>query len=46
VKKYANLSPLILAAVEEYKKEVTEQKFPDEAHSFTIKEEELKKLKS
>ncbi|MDD5653367.1 MAG: 3-methyl-2-oxobutanoate hydroxymethyltransferase [Candidatus Omnitrophica bacterium] len=46
VKKYANLSPLILAAVEEYKKEVIEQKFPDEAHSFTIKEEELKKLKS
>lgn len=44
VKKYINLSPLILNALEEYKKEVTEGRFPDKEHSFTIKEEELKKL--
>jgi len=45
VKKYINLSPLILRAIEEYKKEVTNGDFPDKEHSFTIKEEELKKLK-
>ncbi|MCK9594654.1 MAG: 3-methyl-2-oxobutanoate hydroxymethyltransferase [Candidatus Omnitrophica bacterium] len=45
VKKYINLSPLILRAIEEYKKEVTSGDFPDKEHSFTIKEEELKKLK-
>ncbi|MDD5595579.1 MAG: 3-methyl-2-oxobutanoate hydroxymethyltransferase [Candidatus Omnitrophica bacterium] len=45
VKKYANLSPLILAAIEEYKNEVIQEKFPDQEHSFAIKEEELKKLK-
>lgn len=44
VKKYANLSPLILAAVENYKNEVLQEKFPDPGHSFTIKDEELKKL--
>ncbi|PIP20369.1 MAG: 3-methyl-2-oxobutanoate hydroxymethyltransferase [Candidatus Omnitrophica bacterium CG23_combo_of_CG06-09_8_20_14_all_40_11] len=44
VKKYINLSPLIFQALEEYKKEVIEGKFPTKDHSFTIKEEELKKL--
>ena len=44
VKKYINLSPLILEAIEEYKKEVTESRFPTPSHSFVIKEEELKKL--
>ncbi|MDD4894061.1 MAG: 3-methyl-2-oxobutanoate hydroxymethyltransferase [Candidatus Omnitrophica bacterium] len=44
VKKYINLSALILAALEEYKKEVTEEKFPSKEHCFSIKEEELKKL--
>jgi len=44
VKKYINLSPLILKAIEEYKNEVLEEKFPTSEHSFTIKEEELKKL--
>lgn len=46
VKKYIDLSPLILKAIQEYRAEVIEQKFPDAAHSFTIKEEELKKLKA
>lgn len=44
VKKYINLSPLILKAVEEYKNEVLQEKFPGQEHSFAIKEEELKKL--
>lgn len=44
VKKYANLSPVISGAVAEYKKEVTEGKFPAKEHSFAIKEEELEKL--
>jgi 3-methyl-2-oxobutanoate hydroxymethyltransferase len=44
VKKYVNLSSLISQAVEEYKNEVIQAKFPTAEHSFTIKEEELKKL--
>ena len=44
VKKYINLAPLISQAIEEYKKEVIEGRFPTKEHSFTIKEEELKKL--
>ena len=44
VKKYINLTTLISQAIEEYKKEVREEKFPAKEHSFTIKEEELKKL--
>ncbi|MDP3731510.1 MAG: 3-methyl-2-oxobutanoate hydroxymethyltransferase [Candidatus Omnitrophota bacterium] len=44
VKKYINLAPLISQAIEEYKKEVKEEKFPTKEHSFTIKEEELEKL--
>jgi 3-methyl-2-oxobutanoate hydroxymethyltransferase len=44
VKKYINLSPLILKAIEEYKNEVIQGKFPAPEHSFSIKEEELKKL--
>lgn len=45
VKKYINLSPMILEAIEQFKAEVLEGKFPTPQHSFTIKEEELKKLK-
>lgn len=44
VKKYTNLSPLILKAIEEFKSEVTEEKFPAPEHAFSIKEEELKKI--
>jgi len=44
VKKYLNLTPLILKAIEDFKDEVTQQKFPAPEHSFSIKEEELKKL--
>ena len=45
VKKYINLSPLISRAIEDYRNEVVEKKFPASEHSFSIKEEELKKLK-
>ncbi|MDD5561234.1 MAG: 3-methyl-2-oxobutanoate hydroxymethyltransferase [Candidatus Omnitrophica bacterium] len=46
VKKYADLSPLILKAVEDFKNEVTQVKFPDSQYSFSIKEEELKKIEA
>jgi len=46
VKKYINLSPLILQSLKDYKEEVQSGKFPDKEHSFGIKEEELKKLES
>ncbi|MFA5118325.1 MAG: 3-methyl-2-oxobutanoate hydroxymethyltransferase [Candidatus Omnitrophota bacterium] len=44
VKKYADISAVITKAVQEYKKEVIEGTFPSPQYSFTIKEEELKKL--
>jgi 3-methyl-2-oxobutanoate hydroxymethyltransferase len=44
VKKYINLSPMILEALEQYKKDVVEGTFPGPEHSFGIKEDELKKL--
>ena len=43
VKKYINLSPLILKAIEEFKAEVSEGKFPAVEHTFSISSEELKK---
>ncbi|MCX5680635.1 MAG: 3-methyl-2-oxobutanoate hydroxymethyltransferase [Candidatus Omnitrophica bacterium] len=46
VKRYVNLSHAILEGFKKYKEEVEEGVFPDEAHSFTIKEDELKKLKA
>lgn len=44
VKQYINLGPQIQKAVEEFEREVKEGSFPTKEHSFTIKEEELKKL--
>jgi 3-methyl-2-oxobutanoate hydroxymethyltransferase len=44
VKKYINLSALIAKAIEDFKFEVIQGKFPTAEHSFTIKEEELRKL--
>ena len=45
VKKYINLSPLISEAIVKYKEEVLAQEFPAPEHTFSIKEEELKKVK-
>jgi len=44
VKKYINLSPMILEAIKSYRTEVLEGKFPTKEHSFSIKQEELKGL--
>ncbi len=44
VKKYADLSLIILKAIEEFKNEVLQEKFPTPQHSFNIKEEELRKV--
>lgn len=45
VKQYINLSPMIQKAIEEYKSEVLNGKFPAAEHTFSIKEEELKKIR-
>lgn len=44
VKRYLNLSPLILEALTRFKDEVGRGTFPGPEHTFTIKDEELKKL--
>ncbi len=44
VKKYADLSSLISKAVNDFKNEVLQEKFPSKEHSFSIKEEEFKKI--
>ncbi len=44
VKLYANLREQILEALQAYKSEVTEIKFPSEAHVFTMNAENLPKL--
>jgi len=43
-KKYADLSVIIKAAAKAYKQDVIEGKFPDDAHSFRMPPDELKKL--
>jgi len=43
-KKYVDLGPQILEAVKEYKKEVIAGQFPDDAHSFHLSPDEIKKL--
>ncbi len=44
VKQYIKLAPMMSDAFRKYKDEVEKGIFPDEAHSFTIKEEEIEKL--
>jgi len=44
VKKYANVSEDILSALNDYAKEVASGSFPAAEHSFTMKDEVLKKL--
>lgn len=45
VKQYINLAPEIAKALENFKDEVLEGKFPSSIHSFTMKSEELDKLR-
>jgi len=45
VKRYANLSPTIVEALQNCIKEIQEGKFPETKHSFTMNEDELKILK-
>lgn len=45
VKQYVKLSTLISDGLKKYRDEVEKGIFPDQAHSFTIKEEEIRKLK-
>lgn len=44
VKRYVDLSSLVLKGIEEFRQEVLEGRFPGPEHSFSIKEEELRKL--
>lgn len=44
VKKYANLEPLIMEALQAYKQEVEQGLFPAAEHGFTIKDDVLEKL--
>lgn len=44
VKKYANLEPIIVEALKNYKDEVENGAFPGPEHGFTIKDEVLEKL--
>ena len=46
VKQYAKLSHAILEGFKKYKEEVEAGVFPDAAHSFIMKEDEFKRLKS
>lgn len=46
VKKYVDLSKIILKAATKFKNDILAQKFPTAKHSFTIKKEELSKLKN
>ena len=46
VKRYVNLSEEILQGIERYIEEIQSGKFPTKEHSFTMKEEEIKKLKA
>ena len=43
-KRYANLSEVATKAFSDYVQEVQKGKFPDEDHSYKMKEEEIKKL--
>jgi 3-methyl-2-oxobutanoate hydroxymethyltransferase len=44
VKQYANTSPIIVEALKSYAQEVADGSFPAQQHSFTMKEEVLKRL--
>ncbi|WP_141432616.1 3-methyl-2-oxobutanoate hydroxymethyltransferase [Bacillus sp. 03113] len=44
VKQYHSVNPFILESIQAYTADVKNKRFPEEKHSFTMKEEELKAL--
>jgi len=44
-KRYVNLSELVVKALEEYRDDVLNGRFPTDEHSYHIDEEELSKVK-
>lgn len=46
VKQYAKISETISSAMAQFKADVENRKFPEEQHSFTMKSEELEKIKN
>ncbi|MEH7108569.1 3-methyl-2-oxobutanoate hydroxymethyltransferase [Bacillus sp. JJ1764] len=44
VKQYHSVNPFIIESIQAYTNEVKNQQFPEDKHSFTMKEEELKVL--
>lgn len=44
VKQYSKISDIISSSISEFKEDVTNGKFPEEKHGFTIKNDELKKV--
>lgn len=44
VKQYTSVSPLLVGAIHSYKDDVKNKRFPEEKHSFSMKEQELKVL--
>jgi 3-methyl-2-oxobutanoate hydroxymethyltransferase len=44
VKKYTNLSELIMKAISEYVSDIKEMQFPEEKHTYRMKEGEAEKL--
>jgi 3-methyl-2-oxobutanoate hydroxymethyltransferase len=44
VKPYSKISDIISSSISEFKEDVTNRKFPEEKHSFTIKSDELEKI--
>ena len=46
VKQYAKISDIVTQAIESYKSDVIEKKFPEEKHSFSMSPDELEKMKS
>jgi 3-methyl-2-oxobutanoate hydroxymethyltransferase len=44
VKQYHSVNPFILKSIQTYTDDVKNKRFPEEKHSFTMKEEELKVL--
>jgi 3-methyl-2-oxobutanoate hydroxymethyltransferase len=44
VKKFANLQPLIIEALQQYKEEVEAGTFPAQEHGFSIQDEVLERL--